>query len=63
MTPSQIERPEYTYRSKEESVQDEVVLTETDARAAVPLGRMRYVLGISLSLSIVALIVVYAMFF
>jgi hypothetical protein len=37
----------------------QIVLTPTAARSAVKLGRMRYVLGISLALAIVLLIVAY----
>jgi hypothetical protein len=35
------------------------VVTATAARSAVKLGRMRYVLGISLAIAIVLLIVAY----
>ena len=35
------------------------VITATAARSAVKLGRMRYVLGISLAMAIVLLIVAY----
>ena len=35
------------------------LVTATAARAAVKLGRMRYVLGISLAMAIVLLIVAY----
>jgi hypothetical protein len=35
------------------------VLNETEARQALPLGHMRYVLGISLALVIVAFAAIY----
>jgi hypothetical protein len=37
----------------------QIVVTPIAARSAVKLGRMRYVLGISLALAIVLLIVAY----
>ncbi len=60
MTPNEIERPEQRNQPSPHTVPEhEVVLTETEARSAVPVNRVRYILGISLSLSIVALAIVY----
>ena len=39
------------------------VLNETEARQAVPTGHMRYVLGISLALVIIAFAVIYLTYF
>lgn len=39
------------------------VLNETEARQGVPTGHMRYVLGISLALVIVAFTVIYLAYF
>ena len=39
------------------------MLNETEARQAVPMGHMRYVLGISLVLVIVAFAVIYLTYF
>lgn len=39
------------------------VLNETEARQAVPTGHMRYVLGISLALVIIAFGVIYLTYF
>ena len=40
-----------------------VALNETEARQAVPIGRMRYVLGISLALVVGGFTVVYLVVF
>ncbi len=58
MLPFQIERTDYVDRPVTHT-EHEVVLTETEARSAVPTGRVRYILAISLSASIVALAAVY----
>jgi len=43
--------------------QGKTVLTAQEARQGKELGVMRYVLGISLALAVIAGIVVYAVFF
>lgn len=54
--------PEY-----DESIQRQppghAVLNETEARQAIPVGHMRYVLGISLALVIIAFAAIYLSFF
>ncbi|MFM9843818.1 MAG: hypothetical protein ACKVOI_12685 [Dongiaceae bacterium] len=39
------------------------MLNETEARQALPLGHMRYVLGVSLALVIIAFAVIYLTYF
>jgi hypothetical protein len=39
-----------------------VTISKTDARQAVTLGHVRYVLGISLALALVAFVVLYFMY-
>jgi hypothetical protein len=39
------------------------VLNETEARQALPLGHMRYVLGISLALVVIAFAAIYLLYF
>jgi len=63
MTPES-RAPEYNEASRPASRHpDSPVLNETEARQAVPLGHMRYVLGISLALVIVAFAVIYFAYF
>jgi len=55
--------PEYDERVQRHRLKDPAVLNETEARQAVPVGHMRYVLAISLALVIVAFAVIYLSFF
>jgi hypothetical protein len=61
MTPED-RAPEYDEKVPRRSP-DHPVLNATEARQAVPTGHMRYVLGISLALVIVAFSVIYLAFF
>lgn len=54
MEPFRVDNSDYS-----EPVKPAAILTETEARSAQPTGRVRYILAISLSLSILALVVVY----
>jgi hypothetical protein len=45
------------------STDDHVEKTETEARQGMMTGHMRYVLGISLTLAVIAMVVTYAAYF
>jgi len=63
MTPED-RAPEYDEGvQRRRSLPDNRVLNETEARQAVPVGHMRYVLAISLALVIVAFAVIYLSYF
>ncbi len=63
MTP-ETRAPEYDDEAKALSRHpDSQVLNETEARQAVPVGHMRYVLGISLALVVIAFAVIYLAYF
>jgi hypothetical protein len=62
MTPEN-RAPEYDKDAPYSQPADHAVLSATEARQAVPVGHMRYVLGISLALVIVAFGIIYLIYF
>ena len=55
--------PEYDKDAPHQRPADHPVLSETEARQAVPTGHMRYVLVISLALVIIAFGIIYLAYF
>lgn len=55
--------PEYDKDAPHNRPADHPVVSATEARQAVPLGHMRYVLAISLTLVIVAFAIIYLFYF
>jgi hypothetical protein len=55
--------PEYDQEPPRRGPADHPVLNETEARQAVPVGHMRYVLAISLALVILAFGAIYLVYF
>lgn len=62
MTPEN-RAPEYQDTPPFDRDPESPVLNETEARQAVPTGHMRYVLGISFALVIIAFGVIYLTYF